>query len=72
MATVTGGLAYRGAFTGAMANEFRGADGKIDICSMFISAAADDVCREQSPEFRMTLNKTLILPPSMNNAVTVG
>ena len=72
MATVTGGLAYRGAFTGAIANEFRGADGKKDICSMFISAAADDACREQCPEFKMTLDKTLILPPSVNNAVTVG
>ena len=52
MATVTGGLAYRGAFTGAMANEFRGADGKIDICSMFISAAADDVCRSEERRCR--------------------
>ena len=70
MATVTGGVAYRGAFTGAIANEFREADGKKDICSMYISAAADEACREQCPEFRMTLDKTLILPPAINNTVT--
>ena len=69
MATVTGGVAYRGAFTGAIANEFREADGKKDICSMYISAAADSACREQCPEFRMTLDKTLILPPVINNTV---
>ena len=69
MATVTGGLAYRGAFTGAIANGFREADGKKDISSMYISAAADSACREQCPEFRMTLDKTLILPPVINNTV---
>ena len=69
MATVTGGLAYRGVFTGAIADEFREADGKKDICSMYISAAADAACREQCPEFRMTLDKTLILPPVINNTV---
>ena len=31
LATVRGGVAYRGVFTGAMADEFRSADGKKDI-----------------------------------------
>ena len=72
MATVSGGLAYRGAFTGAIANEFREADGKKDICSMYIHAVADPACREQCPEFRMTLDKTLILPPAVGNSATQG
>ena len=71
MATVTGGIAYRGAFTGAIADELREADGKKDICSMYIRAAAAPACRDQCPEFRMTLDKSLILPPALNNIAMV-
>ena len=64
LATVTGGLAIRGEFSGAMAQQFRSADGIKDIAAMFITAA-NEVCMEQTPEFRMTLNKSLILPPCL-------
>ena len=65
MATITCGVACRGAFTRAISYEIRLADGKKDICRMYISAAADTACREKCPEFRMTLDKTLIIPPAV-------
>ena len=65
MATMTGGVAYRVAFSGAIADQFRRADGKIDICSMHKRAAADSRCKDQYPELRITLNKNLILPPAI-------
>ena len=65
MATMTGGVAYRGAFSGAIADQFRRDGGKMDICSMHKSAAADPRCKDQYPELRITLNKNLILPPAI-------
>lgn len=68
LATVRGGKAKRGAFTGAMADEFREADGKKDIGYMFDSAVyklkqdpdCESIC--QCPEFRKTTSKVLIMP----------
>ena len=56
LATVTGGVAYRGAFTSAVADQIRAADGKTDICTMFCKAAKNLSCEKQCPEFRMTLS----------------
>lgn len=68
LATVRGGIAYRGAFTGAMADEFRAADGRKDIYEMFRSAV-DNMRKsrywhKQCPEFRSTLRRSLVLPAS--------
>ena len=41
LATMRGGLALRGVFTGAMANQFRKADGNKDISSMFYDACVE-------------------------------
>ena len=70
LATVRGGKARRGAFTGAMADQFRYADGKTDISVMFDRASKIIDEREdcqyvgQCPEFRKTTKKQLILPPA--------
>lgn len=66
LATVTGGVALRGAFTGAIAEAFRKADGKIDICEMFHEAVNSMSNDEQIPEMRVTTRKLLILPPANN------
>lgn len=69
MATVTGGYAYRGAYTGAMADQFCLADGKKDIHEMHNSAvqqmqkAQQIYEQDQVPEYRDTLNKKLVLFP---------
>ena len=70
-ATVGGGLACRGAFTGAMADEFRSADGKKEIYSMFVSASARVKQGAyhgayQIPKLESTTDKHLILPPVKN------
>ena len=68
MASVRGGKAVRGAFTGAMAEQFRQADGKTDINTMFTRANASlqkhEVCQHvnQIAEIRHTMTKDLILP----------
>ena len=67
LATVTGGVAHRGAFTSAVADQIRATDGKTDICTMFCKAAKNLSCEKQCPEFRMTLSKMLALPPVINN-----
>ena len=70
LATVRGGVAYRGVFTGAMADQFRSADGKKDINAMFTLAANSTRLRidgslaaEQIPKLESTTHKFLILPP---------
>ena len=64
LATVRGGVAYRGVFTGAMADQFRSADGKKDINAMFaLAASSTKQKREQIPFFGSTAHKILILPP---------
>ena len=70
IATVRGGVAYRGVFTGAMADQFRSADGKKDINAMFTLAANSTrqrsdglLAAEQIPKLESTTHKFLILPP---------
>ena len=70
LASKRGGLALRGAFTGAVADAVQVADGITDISAMFDIAAGgimeNQRCIEigQIPEFRSTMSKLLILPPS--------
>ena len=69
MSAVTGGVAIRGAFTGAMARQFAKADGKTTINDMVTNAIIDMKKNEvegydQAPEARNTLQKSLILPPA--------
>ena len=71
LATVRGGVAYRGIFTGAMADQFRSADGKKDINAMFTLAANStrqridgSLAAEQIPKLESTTYKFLILPPA--------
>ena len=69
MSTVTGGVAIRGAFTGALARQFAKADGKATINDMVTNAIIDMKKNEmegydQAPEARSTLQKSLILPPA--------
>ena len=77
LATVTGGEAIRGAFTGALADQFRAADGKTDIYTMFnravnIMIRNDAACRDQRPEMRITTDKNLVLPPVVNDNAVEG
>ena len=70
-ATVRGGVAYRGQFTGSMAEELHSADGNKDIYAMFNDAAAK--LREetdgdpQNPRFESVTYKTLVLPPAIQS-----
>ena len=67
LATVTGGVAYRGNFTGTMAQQFGQSDGKMDIYEMFTRAVASlPQEKQQIPEIRATLSKKLILPPAID------
>ena len=72
LATVRGGTAIRGAFTQAMADQFRYADGKPDISVMFDRASKIMDKREDCPyisqcsELRKTTKKQLILQPASN------
>ena len=63
-------MAYRGVFTGAMADQFRSADSKKDINAMFTLAANltrlrndGSLAAEQIPKLVSTTHKFLILPP---------
>ena len=75
LATVREGVAYRGVFTGAMADEFRTADGKKDIYTMFNTAATamEGLIPEghsaQNPEFRSSTKKMLVFPPALFTAI---
>lgn len=65
LATVTGGKATRGAYTGALADQFLKADGVIDFYGMHLNAVncmEKENGDEQVPEYRDTLGKRLILP----------
>lgn len=69
-ATVPGGKAYRGAFTGALSDQIRHADGKADIHEMF-QQAYKQLQKEhpkQTPVLSHTLRKSLVLPPSIKVA----
>lgn len=72
-ATVPGGKAYRGAFTGALSDQIRHADGKADILKMF-QQANKQLQKEhpmQTPVLWSTLSKYLVLPPSIQVASEV-
>ena len=69
LATVRGGVAYCGVFTGAMADLFRSSDGNTDIYTMF-NKAVDEMKRnhpleisQQNPKFESVTDKVLDLPP---------
>lgn len=67
LATTRGGNAVRGAYTGALANQIRKADGKTDMFSMHTTAvnemkSKDPKTHNQHPEMRSTLAKDLVLP----------
>ena len=64
LATVMGSVAYRGYFTGAIADQIKQSDGKTDIYTMYLRAAGSMRKPEQTPEFRSTMKKALILPPA--------
>ena len=69
LSTIRGRKAKRGLFTGAMADEFRSADGKKDIHAMFIRAADamkrnNPKAADRYPEYRSSAAKYLILPPA--------
>ena len=69
LATVRGGVAYRGVFTGAMADQFRSSDGNTDIYTMFNKAVGEMKrnhpleISQQNPKFESVTDKVLILPP---------
>ena len=66
LATIRGSVAYRGVFTGAMADQFRSADGRRDLYAMFTSAASEvtTALPNQQPQVTSTTTKTLRLPPA--------
>ena len=71
LSTVINGKAKRGAFTGAMAEQIRNADGRTDIHTIFNRAVlcmemTNPDCKQQVPEFRSTLRKPLIPPRSLH------
>ena len=74
LATVTGGEAIRGAFTGALAHQILESDGKIDIGIVFDKAVRkmkkdEPLCSNQWPELRKVTDKSLFLPPALNQAI---
>ena len=66
LATVRGSTAYRGVFTGAMADQFRSAGSRRDLYAMFTSAASEvtTALPNQQPQVTSTTTKTLRLPPA--------
>ena len=72
LSTVTGGVAYRGVFTGALAEEFRRADGLTDVYTMFTRAVETSVIKipTQTPKLRTTLQKQLIPLPAIRPTQT--
>ena len=65
MSTVRGGVAYRGAFTGAIATQLSSSDGNTDIYSMYNQAVtamkADGQYIDQNPKLEIVTNKKLVL-----------
>ena len=71
LASLRGGYATRGAYTNAMADEFRKVDGKSDIYEMHSRAVVSmqrkvKIHVTQTPEFRSTLAKRLVLHQNMS------
>ena len=70
-ATVSGGVAYRGLFLGAMGEEIGTADNDTDIYEMFCKAVAKmkkDAPACQIPKFESTADKKLVLPAEAKQA----
>ena len=70
MATKAGGKAERGLFTGAIEEVLQqSADTEIDVYEMFTRAVliTKEKCKEQTPEMRSTLGKSLIIPLAHKN-----
>ena len=68
LASLRGGYATRGAYTNAMADEFRKADGKSDIYDMHSRAVVSmqrKLKTTQTPEIRSTLAKQIVLHQNM-------
>ena len=70
LSSVIGGASVRGAYTGALAEQFQKADGKTDIFQMIKMAKLQmqkkhPECENQVPETRDTLMKNLVLPPKL-------
>ena len=63
LATVRGGVAYRGVFTGAMADQFRSSDGITDIYVGEMKRNHSLEVSQQNPKFESVIGKVLILPP---------
>ena len=77
LATIAGQHARRGAFTAAIAQQFKTADGRKDISSMFDLAVREMIPDarseyEQIPEMRRSTNKTLIFPPAVHNTGNIS
>ena len=65
LSTMRHGYAKRGAYTGALSEQFKKANTKMDIHEMHNKAVAEMTKKfgdEQSPEIRSTLKKKLVLP----------
>mgnify|MGYP001800815500 FL=1 len=65
LSTVAGGEAERGVFTGAIAEVLsQTAKAEIDAYELFNGAVliTKEKCKEQTPELRSTLGKSLIIP----------
>ena len=63
LASMREGSAQRGAYTDAMAEEFKRADGQSDIADMHHRAVAEmakQYGEDQTPEIRSTLKKKLV------------
>lgn len=73
MATVEGGVAVRGAYTTAMADQIKKADGITDVIQMHTRAVkAMEIipeCASQVPEQRSTLKRRLIIPKQSTKAI---
>ena len=76
LATVSGGEARREAFTGALAEQIRAANGETDICVMFDRAVRSmkrsnpGKCASQWAELRKVGDKSLILSPATKTGDT--
>lgn len=74
LATVSGGKAYRGAFTGALSDQIKRADGKTGIHEMFQQAYSklQTEHQTQTPVLISTLRKNLFLQPISNKMASKG
>lgn len=69
LSSVIGGASVRGAYTGALAQQFRNADGETTFSQMITDAKIQmqrthPESKNQVPDTRETLMKKLVLPPA--------